>query len=178
MQFNKSYTWLSELTACKKLPEGKLDTVCIDLWETRSPDSGVAVDSSLLGYYAVSYGKTVLDVSNDRNAVIFNGKACFTLKVKALRSFNTAQQTRCSICTGHAVAIFFRTRQTVQYIAYHGVHCNTELAAESFWEANSSPASPKIPSMLWNLKIHYRVHNSPPLSPILSQINLVYAISS
>jgi hypothetical protein len=40
-----------------------------------------------------------------------------------------------------------------------------------FSEANSHLASQEIPHPLWNPKVHYPVHNSPPLIPILSQMN-------
>ena len=35
-------------------------------------------------------------------------------------------------------------------------------------------ASQEIPRVLWNLKIRYRTHNSPPPVPILSEIDLVH----
>jgi len=42
------------------------------------------------------------------------------------------------------------------------------------WEANSHSANNEISRLSFNQKVHYCVHNSPPVAPILSQMNPVH----
>ena len=44
-----------------------------------------------------------------------------------------------------------------------------------FWKVNRQSASKEILCVLWNTKVHYRIHKFPPPVPILNQIDSVHA---
>jgi hypothetical protein len=50
------------------------------------------------------------------------------------------------------------------------------MVQDIIWKADCHLACQKNPAFLRNPKVHYRVHTSPPLNPILSQLNPVRSI--
>jgi hypothetical protein len=65
---------------------------------------------------------------------------------------------------------------SVRLLTYLLTYLLTELSP--FWEAANCAATQELPSILWNPKVHHRLHKSPPMVPILSQINPVHTTPS
>ena len=60
-------------------------------------------------------------------------------------------------------------RQSITYLLTYSMQQSPS------WEANRFSASEEIPYILWNPKVHYRIHKCPQPVPILTQLDPVHA---
>jgi hypothetical protein len=63
-------------------------------------------------------------------------------------------------------------------VPWHTYLLTYSMEQSPSWEANRFAASQEIPHIVWNLKVHYRIHKCPSTDPILSQLDPVHTPTS
>ena len=63
-------------------------------------------------------------------------------------------------------------------VTYQNCDYYNSMKLSPYGETKNFSASPEISCILWNQKVHYYVHDSPPFVPVLSRIIPKHALSS
>jgi hypothetical protein len=112
-----------------------------------------------------------------KSTIRFHGVRPISIVIFIIWWVSKGECDGCSMQYTWVVVVSVSFCDTVNYPrSIFKLHSLTELGPS--WEAANCVATKKFPSILWNRKVNYRVQRSPPLTPILGQINPIYTMPS
>ena len=106
----------------------------------------------------------------DRNTIVIVSRGCSKWRLDSVLTVH--ENINCLSPVTFTVRLVWEFTVTEDYLLTYSMEQNRP------WETNRFSTSQEIPRILWNPKVHYRIHKCPPPVHTLSQLDPVHGPTS